>query len=171
MAAPTLYIFSGLPGSGKSTLAKALAGKVGAVYLRIDTVEQGLRDLCGITVEGEGYQLCYRVAADNLQLGTSVVADSCNPIQLSRDEWHSVAEKLAVRFIDIEVVCSDEAEHRYRVETRKPEVEGLQLPTWERVKKREYHPWCTERIVVDTAGLDVAETLQNLLPKIEAYSK
>lgn len=42
-----LYIFAGLPGSGKSTLAKKLAQKLGATYLRIDTIEQGLRDTCG----------------------------------------------------------------------------------------------------------------------------
>jgi len=37
-----LYIFSGLPGTGKSTLAKIIARKLNAVYIRIDTIEQGL---------------------------------------------------------------------------------------------------------------------------------
>ena len=41
-----LYIFSGLPGSGKTALAKALAEKTASVYLRIDTIEQAIRDLC-----------------------------------------------------------------------------------------------------------------------------
>jgi predicted kinase len=43
-SSPTLYIFSGLPGSGKSSLAKLLACERHAVYLRIDTIEQGLRE-------------------------------------------------------------------------------------------------------------------------------
>ena len=38
-----LIIFSGLPGSGKSTIARALARRLGAVYLRIDTIEQAIR--------------------------------------------------------------------------------------------------------------------------------
>ena len=49
-----LYIFAGLPGTGKSTLAQQLARRFKAVHLRIDTIEQGLRDLCDLRVEGEG---------------------------------------------------------------------------------------------------------------------
>ncbi len=63
MSNPTLFIFSGLPGSGKSTLAKELSKVTGATYLRIDTVEQAIRDLCNFKVEGEGYRLSYRVAS------------------------------------------------------------------------------------------------------------
>ncbi len=43
---PTLFILSGLPAAGKSTLSKLISQEYGAVYLRIDTIEQGLRDLC-----------------------------------------------------------------------------------------------------------------------------
>ena len=51
---PTLYIFSGLPGTGKSTLAKRVAQHFDALYLRIDTIEQALRELYNVDVEGEG---------------------------------------------------------------------------------------------------------------------
>ena len=81
MIAPALYIFSGLPGSGKTTLSRLLAKNVGAAHVRIDTLEQALRDLCSIDVQGEGYRLAYRVASDILHAGVSVVADSCNPIE------------------------------------------------------------------------------------------
>jgi predicted kinase len=37
-----LIIFGGLPGTGKTTLAKALAHRLSAAYLRIDTVEQAM---------------------------------------------------------------------------------------------------------------------------------
>ena len=72
MPLPILYIFSGLPGSGKSTLAQRVAGEFGCAYVRIDTVEQALRDLCRISVEAEGYEMAYRLAADSLKIGVIV---------------------------------------------------------------------------------------------------
>ena len=118
----TLYIFSGLPGSGKSTLAQELAKATGFVYLRIDTIEQALRDLCNFKVEGEGYRLSYRIAQDNLELGLSVIADSCNPIELTRSEWNMVAIKSKASFADIEIVCSSISEHRNRIESRESTI-------------------------------------------------
>ena len=163
---PVLFIFSGLPASGKSTLAKFVTKEYNAVYLRIDTVEQGLRDLCNIDVQGEGYRLSYRIAADNLQLGHNIVVDSCNPIQLTRDEWQETAKKNGAEFINIEVVCSDKNEHRKRVEERKSEIPGLKLPTWKEVQNREFHPWKNDRIVIDTANKSVEESLEEIKHKI-----
>lgn len=162
MRTPTLFIFAGLPGSGKTRLSQYLAGRVAAVYLRIDTVEQALRDLCGISVEGEGYRLAYRVAADNLRLGLSVVVDSCNPIALTRREWQKVAESESARMVNIEVICSDAEEHRRRVESREPEAPMLALPSWEDVVRREYHPWDKSRIIIDTAGCSVEASCAEL---------
>jgi predicted kinase len=39
-----LIIFGGLPGTGKTTIARALAHQIGAVHLRIDSIEQAIRD-------------------------------------------------------------------------------------------------------------------------------
>ena len=99
---PTLYIFSGLPGTGKSTLAKLVAQHYRALYLRIDTIEQGLRDLCSLVIQSEGYRLSYRIAGDNLRLGLNVVADSCNPIELTRREWEQTAREAKAEFRNIE---------------------------------------------------------------------
>src|SRR5262245_35548552 len=102
---------SGLPGVGKSTLAQVLAKCVESVYLRIDDIEQALRDAGMTEVTVEGYEVAYRVAATNLRLGRNVVADSCNPIGITRSTWHQIAERTGVRFVDIEVICSDVKEH------------------------------------------------------------
>ncbi len=162
-----LYIFSGLPGSGKSTLAQRLATHLSATYLRIDTIEQGLRELCAFNVQGEGYRLSYRIAADNLRLGLPVIADSCNPIELTRQEWRQVAKNVQKPFLDIEILCSDTLEHRSRVETRLTEVPGLKLPTWADVVAREYHPWSEQVIRIDTAGSAVDSSFAELVEQIE----
>ena len=166
-----LFILSGLPGVGKSTLAQLLVKKYGASYLRIDTVEQGLRDLCHWQVQGEGYRLSYRIASDNLRLGMSVVADSCNPILLTRKEWEEVARQSDGRFINIEIVCSDKEEHRQRVSQRPPDIERLKLPNWQEVQDREYHTWAGEVIRVDTAHRSVEESFEELIGKVDRKLK
>lgn len=163
---PILYIFSGLPGVGKSSLASRLAKSIGGTYLKIDTIEQGLRDLSGIKVEGEGYRLAYRIAGDNLRLGRPVVADSCNPIELTRREWEQVATDAGGGYLNIEIVCSDLDEHKRRVDDRTSDIPGLTLPDWEAIESREYHDWTVDRIVIDTAGKNVKQSVEELLRKL-----
>ena len=38
-----LIVFGGLPGAGKTAIAQELACELGAVYLRIDSIEQAIR--------------------------------------------------------------------------------------------------------------------------------
>ncbi len=164
MKQSTLYIFSGLPATGKSTLAKELAKKLRAVLIRIDTVEQGLREVCNLdNIEGEGYRLSYRVVADNLRLGNDVIADSVNPWELTRKEWNEVASTSGARYVNIEVICSDQQEHRKRVEERKIEIPNMKLPTWEEVIGRDYHQWNSDRIVIDTALKNIEVIMSELL--------
>lgn len=160
---PTLYILSGLPGSGKSTLAKLLAQKTGAAHIRIDTLEQGLRDLCKMSkVEGEGYGLAYALTVDILASGCSVVADSVNPIPLTRNAWMKVATSNGANFINVEIICSDKDEHRHRLQTRDDGIPGLRRLTWEEVQSRDYREWDVPRIKIDTAGKSTDESLREL---------
>lgn len=161
-----LYIFSGLPSSGKSTLATQLSKYVGATYLRVDTIEQALKDLCGLNVYAEGYQLAYRLASDNLMQELSVVADSCNSVSESREKWEQTAIDSNAEYINIEVVCSDPVEHKFRVENRNSPVKGLILPTWEKVKSREYKAWDSKIISIDTAGKSITQSTNELIKKL-----
>jgi predicted kinase len=159
-----LIIFGGLPATGKTTIAKNLAQQLGATYLRIDTIEQALRDSATVSLEinEEGYRVAYAVAEDNLRLGRTVISDSVNPIRLSRDAWIDVAHRAQARPVEVEVICSDKQLHRQRVETRSVDIRSLKLPTWEEVVSREYDPWDRAHIVIDTAGRGAAESVEEL---------
>lgn len=58
-----------------------------------------------------------------------------------------IAARLTVGLVEIEVVCSDERQHRQRVESRISEISGLALPTWEQVLDRRYEPWPSAHII------------------------
>ncbi len=159
-----LIIFSGLPGVGKAVIARELARQVGAVYLRIDSIEQSLR-ACGAvgeSMDDAGYQVAYALAEDNLRLGRTVVADSVNPIALTRDAWIGVANKARVKALEIEVKCSDVREHQRRIEARTQEIPALQPPSWQDVLSREYDPWDRERLVIDSAVSDLEESIRQI---------
>jgi predicted kinase len=160
-----LIILAGLPGSGKTTIARELSRALGAVHVRIDSIEQAIRD-AGIMVgdlRDSGYRAGYAIAEDNLRLGRTVVADSVNPLLVSRDAWIEVAQRAQVEAIEVEIECSDREEHRRRVEERLSDLPGLLLPTWEQVVSRAYDPWTRKRMVVDTASKDVAQSIQAIL--------
>ncbi|HDC4324350.1 AAA family ATPase [Aeromonas hydrophila] len=152
-----LIIFSGLPGSGKSTIARALAQRLGAVYLRIDTIEQAIRatEQADNEMGPAGYFVAYGLARENLALGSIVITDSVNPIQLTRDAYHDIARSVGVPCLDVEVVCSNSKLHRERVENRTVDIEGLALPDWQAVITRDYEPWDRARLVLDSATLSV----------------
>lgn len=102
-----LLIFSGLPASGKTTISKRVAHELGSAYIRVDTIVQTLREVGLNRVHGEGYELAYSVVADNLSLELSVVADSVNPVEITRSAWRAIGVRAKVPVLEIEIVCSD----------------------------------------------------------------
>jgi predicted kinase len=160
-----LIILSGLPAVGKTTIAQELAGAAVAVHVRVDTIEQAMRQ-AGWEVRGEDYSVAQAVAGDNLRLGHIVIADCVNPWPLTRAAWRAVADAAGVSSLDVEIICSDLDEHRRRVETREPDIEGHRLPTWQEVLARDYHPWDRDRLVIDTARVDVEGAVRLLLEHV-----
>ncbi len=157
MMTAVLVVFGGLPGVGKTTIASRLAAETGAVFLRIDVIEMALHD-DGVEVEGQGYAVAYALADSNLRLGASVVADCVNPVPLTREAWRAVAARAGARLVEVEVICSDLAEHRRRVEARITDLPGFVPPTWDEVVGRDYQARDDDPLVIDTAvvGPDVA---------------
>ena len=160
---PRLSILGGLPGVGKTTLARALAAQLKAAYVRVDSLEQALLDTRRLAgpLDDAGYRLAYVVALDNLRLGLSVVADSVNPIAVTRRAWRDVAQRAGVPALEVQVVCSDREEHARRVRSRSTDIAGLRLPTWPDVlaRERESEPWQPD-VSIDTAVRSIEQSAQ-----------
>ena len=165
-----LVVFGGLPGTGKTRIAREVARRSGAAYLRIDAIEQAIRAAAGLgeDVGAVGYEVAYALAEANLTLGRLVVADSVNPIAATRETWRQVAARTGSALLEVEILCSDKAEHRRRVESRRADIPGLRLPSWEDVMTREYEPWPDAILVIDTAASSVSEAASSICERIEA---
>jgi predicted kinase len=117
-----------------------------------------------------GYVVAERVAADQLGAGRDVVADAVNGVAAARSGWVALAARTGAVLRFVQVGCSDLAEHRRRVEARKPEMPGHGVPTWEQVRRRRYEPWPPElsgRLVVDNIG-DAAGHIARIITELSA---
>ena len=54
------------------------------------------------------------------------------------------------------------------METRVADITGHRLPTWQEVVERDYRAWDSERIVIDTARLDVEQSVRTILARVPA---
>jgi predicted kinase len=160
-----LIVLGGLPGAGKTTLARALSQRMQAAHIRIDTIEQAIRasGMLKSDIGPTGYMVGYAVAEDNLRIGRTVVADSVNPLNITRDAWRSVAERTSSPVFEIEIIRSDRADHQRVIETRTSDLQGLILPTWDDIVAREYEPWDRPHLVIDTSFKTVDESVSEML--------
>ena len=143
-------MLSGLPGTGKTSLARAFCAGGRAVHLRIDTIEEAVAasTLAPDAADPEGMgDVGYRVAAAQARelsaAGHVVLGDAVNAVPEARAGWGEAA-------LVVEVVCSDPALHRARVEERRRKVSGA--PSWDRVSRRRWVPWDRPVLRLDTAG-------------------
>jgi predicted kinase len=149
-----LIVLAGLPGTGKSSIARELARRTGAVWLRVDSMDQAIwaSGTAPPDLRDWTYRAAQAVATDNLDLGRDVIADCVNDCREARDGWGESGRSAGAQVVWIEIVCGDPNEHRRRVETRAPDIAGLVLPDWEAVASREFHPWDRDHITIDTSG-------------------
>lgn len=163
-----LTVICGLPATGKSTVASALAQRTATPYLRVDRIEQTIVAWSSLVhpVGPVGYAVAHQLATEQLGLGLDVIVECVNPVAVTRDGWVETATAAAAAVVEVELLCSDSAIHRGRVETRPSDVEGLVKPTWQEVLSREYEAWSRPHLVLDTATMAVEPVVDLILASI-----
>ena len=152
-----LIMLSGLPGSGKSTLGQELARRTGAVLVRIDVLEQDLRNRhdSRFDVGTAGYEAGYNLAARHLRSGHQVIADAVNAVEAARKGWRKAAHESGVPAIDIEIFCSSLEEVETRLKTRDTGIEGLHPVSLEDRQQRRWQDNPQANLRLDTAGRSI----------------
>ena len=150
-------VLSGLPGTGKSAVARTVAGRLNAVHLSIDPVEDAM---LGAGLERSwstgvaAYEVVRAMAEHNLSLGLSVVVDAVNDSEAARDTWRNASRATGhpVTFVLLTVPSLDE--HRRRLEGRERGLSHICEPTWDQVcaRARDYEPWQGPCLLIDASG-------------------
>jgi predicted kinase len=151
---------AGLPAAGKSVVAEGLARALGCAVLSVDPVEAAMWR-AGVGREQPtglaAYVVVEVLAAGQLALGQDVIIDAVNAVDPAREQWRGLSGRMDADLQFIEVRCSDEAEHRRRLEGRQRGIDGFPEPTWESVQARRvgFEDWHDDRLVLDSmASLD-----------------
>jgi predicted kinase len=136
--------------------------------VRVDTIEAALERAEGPAAATNrwalppGYEIGYRLVVDQLRVGVDVIAESVNALKVSRDAWRDAASAAGAKFLEVEVTCSDVAEHRRRAEARTIDVVGLLKPTWSEIVNRQYDEWDRVRVLIDTSTQSVEDSVETI---------
>jgi predicted kinase len=164
-----LVAVGGLPATGKSTIATALARRTSTSYLRVDRIEQAIVAWSALShpLGPVGYAVAHALVREQLELGLDVIVECVNPTALTRDGWVATAKAVGAELVEVEVICSDEDEHRRRAEVRSSDVEGLVKPTWAAIAEREYQPWLRRPLVIDSAITSPDSAAQRIASRMD----
>jgi predicted kinase len=135
----TLLLLTGVAGSGKSTVARGLLEYVNAVYLDNNFIADAFfpdtrRGLEYRKLRPRLYRALYRIAAENLRVGNSVLLDAPHVRQSRSSHWYHLMRSLTIdassELVMIRCVAS-EREIRRRLEARGEPRDWWKLKNWE----------------------------------------
>ena len=158
-----LIAMAGLPGAGKSTIGQVLGSRLGLPVISVDPIEAAILR-AGIDADQPTGLAAYLVAEmhaeTTLVAGRSVIVDAVNAVNPAREQWVSLAQRHNEQVRFIEVICSDPALHRGRIENRERKLPHLQL-SWNAVEQslEDYAEWTGLSAAIGRITLDSVEPL------------
>jgi predicted kinase len=165
-----LIAMAGLPGTGKSAIAELLGARLSKPVVSVDPIESAILR-AGIDSDQPTGLAAYLVAealAENvLRAGHGAIIDAVNAVDPAREQWVNLATRSGETLRFIEVVCSDPAVHRSRLEARQRNLPHITEPTWHAVEQSldEYSEWSGSSGAVERLTLDTVEPLDALVER------
>jgi len=169
-----LVVMAGLPGSGKSTVAEASAALLGLPVVSVDPIESAILS-AGIDADEPtglaAYLVAETIAESVISSVGGVVIDAVNAVEPAREQWVKLAARRGIPVRFVEVVCSDEAVHRARLEARGRQLAHIAEPTWHAVEQSldEWEPWGGESGTVPRITIDSVHPVPVLVEQVVAF--
>lgn len=74
-------------------------------------------------------------------MGLGVIVDTVNPLHLTRKLFQDLAKESNANLLQFELKTNNLLLHKKRIEQRKADIIGHNLPTWNKVLNTEYEEW------------------------------
>lgn len=161
---------AGLPGTGKTAIAEKICERLGFPMISVDPLESAILS-AGIDADQPtglaAYLVAETLAGAVLETGKSILVDAVNAVTPAREQWVNLANRHGAALTFIEVVCSDPAVHRERLEARNRNLPHVSEPTWHAVEQSldEYDDWVGPSAEADRITIDSVEPLTTIVDK------
>jgi predicted kinase len=169
-----LIAMAGLPGTGKSTIAEILGGRLNASVVSVDPIENAILS-AGIDNDQPtglaAYLVAETIAGIVIESGHHVIVDAVNAVDPAREQWVNLAQLKGEQLRFIEIVCSDPALHRERLESRYKELPHVDEPSWHAVEQSldEYAQWSGPSAAIPRIRLDSINSLGSNIESALAF--
>ena len=165
---------AGLPGSGKSTIAEIIGETLSKPIVSVDPIESSILR-AGIDPDQPtglaAYLVAETLAESVIRAGRGLIVDAVNAVDPAREQWVNLAARLDEPLKFVEVICSDTAVHRARLEARSRNLPHVTEPTWFAVEQSldEYAEWTGPSAEIDRITVDSVEPLEVVVERILAF--